>query len=578
MKRKTLMKATAVLLVCTLALTVVYAGGEKEAVTEQKAAPGEPQYGGTHSMLVGRNNPTTWDITSLRAGPLNTNSTPYQEWLIRGDIDTYGPRGTGEWDCTGWEYIPDWAMIGSLAESWDFPNPETIIFTMREGIYWQADHVDFMESREFTAYDAAYAMNRRKTEYLAQNFHILDFVDTIAATDRYTVEVKMHQHSAAWAFWLAYGWGAGIYPPEVVEAGILDWRNHVGTGPFVITDHVPGSSTTFERNPNYWRTATIGGKQYQLPFIDKLIHPIIPDISTAVAALRTGELDQYVACAYDYHDTLARTSPDLVQKIYRAGQQDLLVFQTVTSEIGRNRNVRRALMIGTDLKSIGNSIYGGKYELHAWPISASNPDVHTPLEELPESAQELYAYDPEKARQMIADEGYPDGFEVELCTTTTLALYADIAALVKSQWESLNVDVTIKILESALFSATSKERTFKDMVTQRMGNIPPTLTLLEQGTQYGKNYAQYYDEHFETEYAKANSTVDSYERNKIFKELSIYFLEDVPYLPLPQFFMINAYWPWMQNYWGEVEGAYYNHMGYLSQMWIDQDLKKALGH
>ena len=69
------------------------------------------------------------------------------------------------------------------------------------------------------------------------------------------------------------------------------WDSAVGTGPFILSKYVEGAYVMYDRNPDYWLTTTIDGKEYELPFIDTVIYPIIPDESTQIAALRTAQLD-----------------------------------------------------------------------------------------------------------------------------------------------------------------------------------------------------------------------------------------------------------------------------------------------
>ena len=175
-----------------------------------------------------------------------------------------------------------------MAESWDI-TPSKITFHIRPGVMWTGNTNIGMEPREFTAYDAEFSLNRTMTGYTAAGKGAYEYIETITAPDKYTLVVETNSYNADWSFHLGYGWLAPIIPEEVVEAGPNTWQNATGTGPFIITDHVEDSQATYERNPNYWETTTINGKVYQLPFIDKLVTPVITDISTRVAALRTGQ-------------------------------------------------------------------------------------------------------------------------------------------------------------------------------------------------------------------------------------------------------------------------------------------------
>ena len=72
--------------------------------------------------------------------------------------------------------------------------------------------------------------------------------------------------------------------------------------------------------------------------------------------------------------------------------------------------VRRAMNLAINKKEIIDSFYGGNAEMHTYPFPPSFKDVYTPLEKLPPSARELYTYNPEKAKKLLAEAGYPNGF------------------------------------------------------------------------------------------------------------------------------------------------------------------------
>ena len=80
-------------------------------------------------------------------------------------------------------------------------------------------------------------------------------------------------------------------PKEVADAGATNWKNVNGTGPFMLTDFVAGNSNTYAKNPIYWDKEKIGGQDYKLPYLDKLIYRTIKDEATQHAAIRTAKLD-----------------------------------------------------------------------------------------------------------------------------------------------------------------------------------------------------------------------------------------------------------------------------------------------
>ena len=93
-----------------------------------------------------------------------------------------------------------------------------------------------------------------------------------------------------------------MYPPDVITkyGNMNDWRNLVGTGPFMLIDYVAGSTLVLQRNPNYWQTDPIGpGKGNKLPYLDGISVTIITDTSTRLAAFRTGKIDQINALSWE---------------------------------------------------------------------------------------------------------------------------------------------------------------------------------------------------------------------------------------------------------------------------------------
>ena len=102
-----------------------------------------------------------------------------------------------------------------------------------------------------------------------------------------------------------------IMPKEVADAGAGNWKNVNGTGPFMLTDFVPGNSNTYVKNPDYWDKEKIGGAEYKLPFVDKIAYRTIKDEATYITALRTGKLDILETIRWQNVDELKKSAPQL---------------------------------------------------------------------------------------------------------------------------------------------------------------------------------------------------------------------------------------------------------------------------
>jgi peptide/nickel transport system substrate-binding protein len=183
-------------------------------------------------------------------------------------------------------YPPSEAIRGELAESWEWKkDPLRVEVRLRKGIMFP-EKPGVMASRELTAEDVVFSYNRLAKSPKAQNGYF-SYVDKVEATDRYTVVFNFNSFHAEWDYRFGWGYYSPIYPKEMADAGATNWKNGNGTGPFMLTDFVQGNSNTYSRNPIYWDKEKIGGSEYKLPFVDKVIYRTIKDEATFLTALRT---------------------------------------------------------------------------------------------------------------------------------------------------------------------------------------------------------------------------------------------------------------------------------------------------
>ena len=576
-------RAFVLLLVFALLATLVFAKGEEE---KEAAAAGGPQYGGTLTQKIhwSGGGAQTWDTSDLAKGiGAHTWTSPYAETLLLGDVEKYGPRGNNEYGFKAWELVPEPYLKGQLAESWEWTAPLTLVYHIRKGVMW-AGRKGVMEPRELTAEDIAFSMNRTWKRFQEQGNVQFDYVKSVKAKDKYTVVIDFNEYYADWAFHLGYrGIVQAIYPPEVVKAGAADWKNAVGTGPFMITNYVDGAQAVYEKNPNYWGKTTIDGKEYQLPFVDKLVIPIIPDMSTSIAALRTGKIDWQINVPLEYTETLTKTSPDLKLVKYLAGQTDFAALK-MTEPPFDNVNVRRALMIGTDWAAIAKTVYL-EADVHAGPLNALTP-YYTPMDKLPPEIKVLYSNDAAKSKKMLADAGYPNGFKMKMHVSSTSEKGQAAIEMLKDQWQKrLGIDLEMVPTENTQLGGLVSGRgtpdrpaDYQGSVIMTMATATPWVCLDRVGliTSF-KNPARYDSKYFADGFARAKAERDPDKLIATIKDISLHWLNDVPYLPFPNPYMQTGYWPWVKNYYGEVESAYYNFVAMQSRIWIDQNLKKSMG-
>ncbi|GAJ07285.1 unnamed protein product, partial [marine sediment metagenome] len=226
-------------------------------------------------------------------------------------------------------YIPDEYLTGMLLEDWVI-TPEKTIWHVRPGIYWAADNVDWMDNRELIAQDVVEdLLIFRDCAAGGWAFRGMTEADGIYATDRYTLVIETPGgFDLTMMYIIGYEDRSLFTPPEmeVAPGGAASWANQVGTGPFMLKEYVVGSHMTYIPNPNYWDTTTIDGVEYQIPFVDEMIYPIVPDPSSLMSALRTGVADFCGpgTLGSEYWPALEQTAPGLLSATYPVPEGGLL--------------------------------------------------------------------------------------------------------------------------------------------------------------------------------------------------------------------------------------------------------------
>ena len=386
-----------------------------------------------------------------------------------------------------------------------------------------------------------------------------------------------------------FGDAVKVAPVELKDSPLTDWKDvSFGTGPYITVDYVQGSTVTQIRNPNYWRKNPVGpGKGDQLPYIDKVKHIVITDASTRQAAFRTGKID---TTTYELEDanTLRKQVPGMPEATSGeptkpAAAPESLDFPNDLAPFTEIR-VRQALFMATDLQTINKTLYGGLAVLESWPwqgvkgyeklrVGVNDPDC-------PAAIKELYTYNPEKAKQLLKDAGFPNGFKTQALLITD---YVDYWSIIKEQWSKVGVDLSLDVKESAVrmnVLNTGKYQGITDsgVASDSAFHTTPTLT----GTpSSAANTCRIFDPRIDESLAKIRMTV----LNKGMKagitearELAKYAVGQAYAIPVPYNYKYTFWWPWVKGYTGESSAGYYNIPNWVQYVWVDQELKRSMGY
>lgn len=501
------------------------------------------------------------------------------EYLLMGDLQK-GPRGTKQTAFENNAWIPPDIVTGELLQSWEVKKKPKmqIIMHLRKGVMWQEK--PFMKARELVADDVIYSINRVKNSRKAVPKY-MDFFGEMETPDKYTVIVNMTEWTADWQY---RGWGYynGIQAPEQEKApgGPRRWKNLTGTGPYMLTEYKLSHSQTYTRNPNYWGYETINGQKYQLPLNDKIIMMIISDSSTRLAFLRTGKLDLVMAIEGKFYPELKKNCPQL-QWAHHLGTSNLTMAMRMDRKPFNDVRVRRAMNLAVNKKEMIAALWDGDAELHTYPFPPSFKDVYIPLEKLPPSIRELYSYNPEKAKKLLNEAGYPNGFTFKAQIFSGSPSLLDEAVMVSAYLAKVGVNMEIETMDyPSYYSMMLRKQHAEGYFFANDYGGPYSGIRKNFGTNQTWNPHMMSDPYVDKTWDDIVTNPDYTEKqaSEALKKLILHIMEQVPCIILPTPYFYTAWWPWVKNYYGELRVGAQRAAPILARIWIDQELKKKMGY
>ena len=542
---------------------------------------------------------------------------------------TYGPEQFDPWfgGSASWYWCPlvlekvadmDWSLprdeipyltaryrdhtfvTGELAESWEVsPDLLTYTFHIRRGVRWHDKPP--VNGRELTAHDLVFTYQR--------NIGLGEFADvggspnqwrvpslpvkSVTAPDDYTFVIKLTNATATTpdaVLGVSEFDGSLIVPPEVIRehGNMQDWRNVVGTGPYMITGHVEGSSVTFTRHPDYWQTDSIyPGQNLQLPYIDEIRYVVIGDKAALAAALRTGKTALMGAknLTLPQVASLRRSNPELVVSRVSGTAATIPLLWPARPPFD-NKNVRIAMQKALNLQQIVDTYYKGDADPTPWGHAGVGTGQYIPFAEWPDEVKWQYEYDDAEAERLLDDAGYPRGadgvrFSVGWDVAPLGGEDVDLALLATNYWDQIGVDVTVnRIADLTVRHNRFVEASHDGMIQgpPRHRQVDPLSAALSCFAGDPARCTGLTDPVYNAKVEEAKAEKDYDEYRRIIRELDLYASAELwtAYLPMTPLYMLHQ--PWLMGYRGELGGGIEEMVELLPYLWVNQELKSKMGH
>jgi peptide/nickel transport system substrate-binding protein len=319
--------------------------------------------------------------------------------------------------------------------------------------------------------------------------------------------------------------------------------------------------------------------------VDRIKVLIIPDASTREAAMRTGKLDILGGNTWDDANNVRKTVKNLNEVAYVIQNPSHIFMHTDKQELPyKDIRVRHALMYATDFDSIINDFMDGQAFAQSFPITPM-PDfksVYVPLDQCPPAVQDLYKYNPEKAKQLLAEAGYPNGFKNSIMYNSVGTFNVDYLSIIKDMWAKVGVELTLIPLENAAHNSRWNARNYDDMLYGLMASAGT----YRRGTNFagaggGWNLSFITDpkatEARDKMLALFNAGDDA-GCDAVMREFTVYLLEQAWVIPTPVQKYVTFWQPWIMGYHGESSPGIINEGQQNMYIWIDQDLKAQMGY
>ncbi|WP_339780976.1 ABC transporter substrate-binding protein [uncultured Thalassospira sp.] len=445
-------------------------------------------------------------------------------------------------------------IVPGLATSWDIsPDGLEYTFHLRKGVKFQTTK-EFTPTREFDADDVLFSFDRmwdKENPYHGvsggsyEYFNAMsmpDLIKDIVKVDDYTVKFVLNRPEAPFIANMAMDFASilsGEYADNMLEAGTPEQVDllPVGTGPFQLVQYQKDAVIRYKANPDYWEGPAA---------IDNLIFAITPDSTVRYQKMKAGEC--HVMPYPNPADLKAMDADPSINLMSQEGLNVGYLGYNTKKEPFTKTEVRKALNMAINKDAILEAVYQGAGSKAKNPIPPTIWSYNNDIVDDP--------YDPEAAKKMLADAGYPNGFETDIWAMPVQRPYNPnarrMAEMIQADWAKIGVKAKIVSYEWGEYLERTKkgeQGSFLMGWTGDNGDPDNFLAVLLGCDAVGSsNRAQWCNEDFDKLIQQAKTTSDVLERTRLYEQAQVVFKEQAPWATIAHSVVFEPVRKEVENY------------------------------
>ncbi|BCN32432.1 ABC transporter substrate-binding protein [Anaeromicropila herbilytica] len=456
---------------------------KKEKVSETPTTDAnkslEPTYGG--SIVVG----ILQDLDSLdphKAVAAGTKEVQFNifEGLVKPDVDGN--------------------LVPAVASKYDISDDGKVYtFTLRDG-------VKFHNGKLVTVDDLIYSVKRcagllDKTDKSIVVEPALSNIQDVVKVDDKNIEIVLKEANTELLGYLTFAIIPKDYKDEATKP--------IGTGPFKFESYTPLESLVVTKNEDYYDN--------KKPYLDKVTFKIVANTDSAFLELKSGAIDIFPYLTDDQANQLADTFN------IKTGNMNLVqaLFLNNAVEPFNNPKVRQALSYAVDKKAILDMVAGGKGN------TIGTNMFHAFSKYYEKSLDKVYTFDVQKAKDLLAEAGYPDGFDMTITVPSNYQYHVDTAQVLVEQLKAIGVNAKIEQVEWASWlSDVYTNRNYQSTIIGVDAKLAPRDVLERYASTASGNFINYKNPDYDKILDKAIKTTNDDEKVTLYKELETLLTND----------------------------------------------------